>query len=133
MGDAPGLPTSYQCPVCRRVTYNENDIAAAYCPCCGSPATLRQCEHPRLYENKIPNPAGPEGRSDWYLYRTLCLHGYMAQQVVRPPGGTIPMEVQVEAILANHHRVHECRCFVPVFERYKERMAARPDLRDRDS
>ena len=85
--DSARLPTSYECPVCLRTTVNENDIAAGYCPCCGSAAMPRQCQHPRLYENPLPNQAGPGGKSEWYLYRTLCSHGYAEQQVVRPPGG----------------------------------------------
>lgn len=129
MGSAS--PPSFECPVCRRRTFNPNDITAAYCPCCGSPVEPRQCEHPRLYENTIPNPAGESGRSVWYLYRTLCQHGYMAQNVVRPLGSDIPPEAQVEAVLTNHQRVHSCRCFGPVFARYlqimAEQRAAGPD------
>jgi hypothetical protein len=128
----PGtLPTSFECPVCLVRTYNPNDIAVAYCPCCGSPVEPKQCEHPRLYENRLSAPEG--GKSDWYLYRLLCPHGYTAQQVVRPPGGTVSMEVQVEAVCDNHHRLHECCCFVPVLARYRERMPAQSDVSGRES
>jgi hypothetical protein len=129
--EAGTRPGSFECSVCLGRTYNPNDIAAAYCPCCGSSVEPKQCQHPRLYENRLPAPEG--GKSDWYLYRLLCPHGYTAQQVVRPPGGTIPTDVQVEAVMANHHRLHECRCFVPVMVRYRERMAAQPDVSGREN
>src|SRR5687768_2544591 len=119
---------SYECPICLRVTHHPEDVANSCCPCCGSVVLPRQCEHPRLYETPVSGPPG--GRSQWLLYRSLCPHGYLAQQVVRPPDSAIPPDVQVAAIIENHHRTHECRCLDPVLARYRKRLGAPPSEPD---
>ena len=120
-------PVAYECAICRRTTTNPEDVRNSYCPCCGSAAMPRQCEHPRLYETPIAGPPG--GKSDWLDYRTLCPHGFTHQQVVRPPANTIPMEVVVGAVVGNHHRQHGCTCLEAVLERYAE-IARNARLRD---
>lgn len=44
MSEYPRVP-GFTCPLCRRTTYNENDMRHEHCPCCGMPGLPKCCEH----------------------------------------------------------------------------------------
>ena len=122
--EAPAPGASFTCPTCGLCTYHPDDIAARFCPCCGGPGHPKTCPHPRLSVGPVPPPPG--GKSEWVQYETICRHGVMVQQTVRRPGTSIPERVVLDAIIANHHRMHDCGCLYEIAARYLSDIHGRP-------